>query len=344
MDFSFDINSDSLLHNRYLSKTEVLSYVTQEEIFELVFGFKPEEYHKVCSPLRVDFSPGAYFEYYNGKLFFIDWADSRRTHYDCFNAVQTYFKTPDFQTTLCFIKDHLIIGKEIKRKLESNNTAAHYPIKKKVEILFQSRAYLLSDKNFWEKYEITKENLLEDRVLPITKYKILNSKYGNYEGNATTLAYAYTDFLSGNRKIYFPYRKDSKRFLSTCNKNDIGGITKLDLKDPQLVITKSYKDFRVLKNQGYNAIWFQNEGTVPEDKYLLQLSSIYKDIILFYDNDESGIRALETVSQKIKEVTGVSTYNLHLPTFLLQEGIKDPSDLIYKKGKQELVNFLESNI
>ena len=336
-----NFEDDNIPRSGFMDKNEILSYVSEQDIYELVFGFKPEEFDKVCSPLRVDFNPGAYFERTptDNRLFFIDWGDPKKSLHDCFDVVQRYFNLPNFYQTLSFVKEYLIDG----RKLAKRDLISHTPKKpKKTDISFQTRAYLLTDKIYWEKYEITIQQLLEDRVMAVSKIKIVGKK-GTNISTPYTPCYAYTEFDSGNRKLYFPYREGSKRFLTNCSKNDIGGLHNLDLNDPQLIITKSYKDYRVLKNQGYNCVWFQNEGMTPDMEFLDPLISSFSDVIVFFDNDKTGIEASIKLVEKLQLIYGKG-YSLYLPTELLVEGIKDPSDLIAKKGRQELLNFLNSNI
>lgn len=336
-----NFEDDNIPRGGFMDKNEILSYVSEQEIYELVFGFKPEEYDKVCSPLRVDFTPGAYFERTptDNRLFFKDWGDPTKNLHDCFDVVKRYFNLPNFYQTLTFVKEHLIDGRQlVKRELLTHT----HKKTKKTDISFQSRTYLIADKIYWDKYEITKEQLLEDRVMPVSKIKIVGKK-GTSISTPYTPCYAYTDFISGNKKLYFPYREGKKRFLTNCSKNDIGGINQLDLDDPQLIITKSYKDYRVLKNQGYNCVWFQNEGMIPDIEFLTPLISSFSDIIVFFDNDKTGIEASKKLVD-ILQMTYSKGYGIYLPIELLIEGIKDPSDLIAKKGRQELLNFLNSNI
>ena len=342
----FNSTSDEPPRSGFIDKNEILKYVTEEDIYELVFGYKPEEYDKVCSPMRVDYSPGAFFSRspYTDKLLFIDFGDPNNTHYDCFSAVKTYYNLPNFYQTLVFIYNHLIKGQNLTKREQINKTVTIKPEDKRVKIILQTRPYLIMDKIFWERYGIDKSHLLEDRVLPITKYKVESIVKGSYINSAHTLSYAYTDFPSGNKKIYFPYRDGNKRFLTNCSKNDIGGLSKLDFNDPQLVITKSYKDYRVLKNLGYNCIWLQNEGMIPDIDVLKTFIPYFEDIIIFYDNDETGIKASLKVKNFIDSNFGKNCYILNLPEKLLEQKIKDPSDMYYLKGKQELINFLNTNI
>ena len=341
IDYTSDYN-DNVERNGFINKNEILGYVSEEEIFELVFGFKPVEYQYVCSPFRADSSPGAYFQYFNDTLKYIDWGDSYRTHYSCFGVVQRYFNIPNFYQTLVFIKERLINGRNLtKRKVDLIERQPFY--KPKPLITFNSRFFVDNDRIFWQKYKISKQNLIDDGVFPVSKYSVKNSKVGDYTNTVYTLCYAYTEFESGNKKLYFPYRTGKNRFLSTCTKNDIGGLKSL-FKVPQLIITKSYKDYRVLKNKGLNCIWFQNEGSLPDNNILFPIVERYEEVIIFYDNDDTGIKTSNIIATHINNYFPNKARPLYLPIEYLERGVKDPSDMLFKMGEIKLEEFIKENI
>lgn len=332
----------------FIDKDELLKYVTEEDIFELVFGFKPQEYDYVTSPFREDKNAGCWFQYsLAGKLRFVDFGSqiyvrgNRMVNIDCFDAVQHYFKLSNYYQTLKFIKKSLINGKNLPEIPEKQSGKSKIS-KSKVDILFTPRQFDLSDKNFWfNKYEIFKENLVEDKVFPVFDFKVLGTKFGDYSVTTRSLTYCYTDFASGNKKIYRPEEK--KRFYTNCNQNDIGGIRFLPDSGNHLIITKSYKDYRVLKNQGLTVIWFQNEGMYPSLDILLPLCYRFDRVTILFDNDSIGIETSQKLVSIINSyIPGKANY-IHIPFELLSQGIKDPSDFIYNKGRQQLINFLIQN-
>lgn len=337
---------DEEFHSRsgFLDVGEILSLVTEEEIFSLVFGFEPEEYQRSHSPFRQDNNPDCYFEVdpNKGKLMFIDFAGDRR-HSDCFDAVRDYYNLPNFYQVLLFIKANLIDGKtrtqlEQKVKVKKN--------KPKTGLIFKSRYFIECDKTFWSKFKIRRAHLIEDKVFPVSKYQLQKDGKG-VTINSYTPTYAYTEFESGNRKLYFPYKKDLK-FLTNCTQNDVGGLHNVDHFSDTLIITKSYKDYRVIYNQGYNVIWFQNEGMIPEDEILINIIKIgkYRKIYVLFDNDDAGVRAVIKVSEYLRSCYFVQgdVIPLHLPLALLKEGIKDPADLVEKRRSEyQLQKFLNDN-
>lgn len=342
-------NDNGITKRGYISKNNLLKYVSEKDIFELVFGFKPEEFDYVVSPFREDRNAGCRFFYsLSGKLKFEDFGSQiyirgkRMINLDCFDVVQLYFKLPNLYETLKFIQNKLLKGEMV----EVTPQEIIQPKKKEsLEILIETREFNLLDKEFWYgRYQISKENLLEDKVFPISKHKILNSqRYGNYVSHARTLSYCFTDFESGNKKIYRPNETKRPRFISSCVPDDIGNIRKIDYKRDNLVITKSYKDCRVLTNNGLNVIWLQNEVTIPNLDLLLPICYQFKNVDILFDNDNTGRTQAKVISDVINTyLPDRAKYN-HLPIRMEKEGITDPSDLIHKKGRQALLKFLHEN-
>lgn len=331
----------------FINKNDILKYVTEEDIFELVFGFKPKEYQYVTSPFRKDTRPGCWFGFspYSNKLKFVDFGSQiyingrRMINIDCFDAVQKYFKLNNLYETLNFIKNHLIKGKDLPQ-IEHKTFVSK--VKKNVKINFDVRPFNDTDRRYWQKYEITSANLIEDKVFAVKRFNIVNGKNGNYSSRTYDLCYAYTEFENNKKKIYRPFQKGKYRFISNCNQNDIGGILSLPDYGNLLTITKSYKDWRVLKNQGVNAVWFQNEGMIPDYEILVNLISRFDRVKVFYDNDETGIEASIKVSEEINSIFPGKATPLHLPKDYLRKSIKDPSDLI-SKDKTSLLKFLKQH-
>lgn len=335
----YQYNSDNLDRRGFISKESILSLVTQEQIFELVFKFEPKEFDYVTSPLRNDDTAGCWFSYHdNGTLYFIDFG-SKRPHSDCFNIVQDYFKFPNFYLTLEYIYKTLIQGNmalkpiQVKEKVEKVNREG-------VKLLIEARPFNAADGQFWSQYDIKKKHLIEDRVFPVQRLFALNTKTGSHVIDCKDLAYSYNEFPQSRKKIYFPMREGKRRFLTNCSRNDVGGITSLLTYGKELIITKGYKDYRVLKNNGKNVVWFQNEGMMPNDLILNQLVKHFVNVIVWFDNDQPGIVASEKVKNHINTLIPGKAKNLWLPERGLAVGIKDPSDCI-AKDKQYFHQFLK---
>lgn len=330
----------------YMDKKTILKYVTESDIFELVFKFKPKEFDYVTSPFRPDNNPDCWFHYSptKGELRFNDFGDSRvirginMRNISCFDAVMIYYNLT-FSSAIRFIIDKLIYGEVIEMKEDTD-----IPIQTKsidTEIFVEARKFLESDKNFWwDRYGISKANLIEDRVFPVSKYHIKSHK-GNYSSLVRSNTYCFADFDNNKKKLYRPFNKSGSRFITNCTQDDIGGLNKLPEQYDKLVITKSYKDYRVLKNQGVTTIWFQNEGMYPNMEILLPICYKAKDVIIFFDNDNTGIEA----SDKLKGIINSFIENRSRSISLsVEESITDPSDFIEKHGRDKLIKFLFNNV
>lgn len=346
---SMVFNSDNNdLERGFINKDKLLQYVSEEDIFELVFGYKPIPYDYVTSPLRKDNNPGCYFDFRpNGRLCFVDFGGNIRingrdmVNIDCFDAVQLYYNFTNLYSTLEFIYKKLILGSNIKRQPKINNIKRQPKRKKKTEILITTRTLQKKDQLYWEEYGITKQNLIEDNVFPITGYTVKNGKNGDYHRRIYDLCYAYTDFEEGRKKIYRPYQKGKNKFLTNCKASDVGGINKLSFAGHNLVISKSYKDYRVLKNLGLDVVWFQNEGMFPEESLLKSLCMTFDYVTVFFDNDETGIKTATKLVDLINSYYSGKAEKIYLPTSLLKHNVKDPSDFYKKYNEKLLIRFLK---
>lgn len=335
------IFTDELDRRGYISKESILSLVSQEEIYQMVFGFLPESHQYVTSPMRNDTTPGCWFEeYHTGVMYFIDFG-SPRTHSDCFNVIQDFFEIPNFYLTLEYIHTTLIAGKKFMTTTLPKFKEKEKVVKERVKLLVEARAFTTADQAFWSPYGVSKQQLKEDRVFPIHRYYALNTKNGSITAQCLDIAYSYNEFADSRKKLYFPRREGKGRFLTNCTKDDIGGMSSLVVGGKELIITKGYKDYRVLKNSGKNVVWLQNEGMLPSQEVLTLLVRNFVNVTVWFDNDPVGILASQKVKDNINALFPSKAKNLWLPEQVLSKGVKDPSDC-YAKDRVLYNQFIHS--
>lgn len=337
-----------------LSREEILLRVSEKEIFGIVIQEDILENKEALykAPYRNDTIGQCYFEKFGGSLLFIDFASSYRIKsMDCFLLVAETYKVNYFQA-LQIINDRLNLGlgdniEKVREVVHKDNYVEEKSTKKVVKervITILPRIFNHKDRHFWSKYEITKQNLIDDGVIAIELYKSTNKEGKSFCIRPMDICYAYTEFSNDKKKIYRPNSIDTAgKWFTNCNQNDIGGILHIDLEATKLVITKSYKDYRVLKNQSLNVIWFQNEGMIPSSKILKKLTKKYKEIIIWFDNDNAGITNGRVVVDYLKSLSTINVRSVILPPKFLKEGIKDPSDYIANKGREALLDFIKKN-
>lgn len=349
---NFEYVSDDIKQTQFIDKASILNQISEEEIFAYVFGFYPVEFNLITSPLRQDSKPGCWFErdILSGKLFFRDFGYSNRP-LDCFDVIKHYFKIDNFYKTLDFVykkilkniktgivKNILPVVKETKTRIKTIPSISKET--RETQILIETRNFNLQDKYFWFKYGITRKNLIEDQVFPIKRYIVHNYRKKKYK-EYFKYGYAITGFKNNRKKLYFP--NSNYNFITNCKSNDIGNINNIPPFGRSLIITKSYKDCRVLRNEGRNVIWNQNEGMIPNEEVLLPIIKGFKKVIVLYDNDEVGIKQGKNLSNFINNHYPFKSKSIYIPTFLNKEGISDPADLYVKKSKKELSEFLKYN-
>ena len=329
---------------RSLSPEQILDEVTQEEIFQLFIDKEIiiDKGVKYIAPYRNDSQPDCYFEEYDSRLFFVDFASSPPSH-NCFTFIQKCAKLKDLGEVYRYIVKALGLKGNVKKTKEGTSEVVlklKEP-KKQKEILYLPRAFDNRDKVYWSQYNISSKNLIEDKVIPIQLYQSTSKKGIPFTIRGFDIMYAYTDFKNNRLKIYRPYGTKESKWFTNCTQNDIGGIDYVDYEADNLLITKSYKDYRVIKNQKVNTVWFQNEGMIPSPTILKSLCKGFKRIIIWFDNDEPGRLAAKIVANHIQTLCpNLVVICIHLDEELLKEGIKDPSDLQCKKGEEELIKFM----
>lgn len=318
----------------------VLKKFSQEDIFSWIIKDNIDLKRKYCSPLRADINPNCYFKYdQNGTLWFHDWGHYPY-HYTCFMFYAQYYNI-----SLQCVYDHIwnniddcsmygivtSYSKTQTKRIRNGNTT--------IDIL--TRDFTNDDIEYWNQYGIKKEHLEKDKVFSVKAIAI--SGENDFAFQTTSLCFAYTDFQEKRKKIYQPLEKSLKWFTN-CNANDIGNINDLVENGYYLIITKSYKDCRVIRNLGYNCIWFQNEGMCPSNNILNSLSKRFKEIKIMFDNDNPGISAAKKIKEKISLFNENVKY-FHLPENLLSKyKIKDASDFVTKYSYNQLNMFIKKNL
>ena len=344
-----------------LNKEEIFKRVSEEQIFQIVIQEEIVRDRGVMyvAPYRSDENPDCFFEDFKGVLKFVDFASSNPIKsLDCIAFIQACYRV-NYIEALKIINDKLNLGLgdnlgKVKDTIHEHGYVEEEIVKKIFKeriITFLPRQFNYKDKLFWSKLEITRQNLIEDEVFPVELYRFISKRDRTVTVRPLDVCYAYTGFVDINGKkledkvkIYRPNAHKEAKWLTNCSQNEIGSIQFILFDRETLVITKSYKDCRVLRNSGVNAVWFQNEGMLPSEKVLLQLVKNFKHVIVWFDNDSTGIANSAVVSEYINSITQTKIARpLFLPPSLLLKRIKDPSDYFYKQSKDALLRFIHEN-
>lgn len=331
-----------------LSKDFILSKVSQKEIIEFYLKRSlPEKGEFVKSVFRGDDeTPSLSFkEMLDGTVIFNDWG---RYGYsgDAFKFIML-LKNVTFYESLQIINNDIILN--LPSNYTKNINFELSPIEAKIKpletILVEKQGFNIVDYKYWGLFNITIDTLKLFNVSSCKKlwlYDTGNSKYfllRQYSNSQPMYCYEYTN-VSDNGVVYKTYKiyrplsdKKSGKFYFSGSSSNIEGYDQLPLIDDLLIITKSLKDVMCLYSFGISAISLQGEGNKLNEKLFLQLKERFENIVVFYDNDEQGIKSANEISREY----GIK--NIFIKNDIKA---KDISDTIRDYGSDFAFNYLKN--
>jgi hypothetical protein len=250
---------------------------------------------------------------------------------DCFSAVKVFFKLANFYEVLYYINTHIdLTGK-------SANQIKYFKQQEKeaIQITPIHRPYGEADTAYWAIIGVTLKQLVRDGVNAINAYLY---KKNDKRVKVLTAPLCYCIPVGDKYKIYSPF--GSKKFFTNCQNDDVGNLRELPDTGDILLITKSYKDCRILRNLGYFSIWVQSETMFPNPILLLQLCLRFTRIIILFDNDRAGYLGAKQLQERIEGI-GCKAETLHYPNL---KGVTDTAEYYATQGEVKLIKFLKTNI
>lgn len=192
-----------------------------------------------------------------------------------------------------------------------------------------SKPYELKDRikfnqqeaDYFKQYKIKPDILKKFNVFALDSYTLPNGTNINRKENELIFCYKNEGWV----KIYKPNQKYRFQYLGNKPPDFIFGYNELPVSGDLLILTGGEKDVLTLSSLGYNAISLNSEtASFPKSK-IDELKNRFKEIIVLYDIDETGLKA----SENLCKVNGFK--QAILPDEILQKSGKDISDFI-KQG------------
>ena len=326
-----------------LTPEHILQRVSQLDIISLCLGEEAHIGARYISPCRNDENPDCRLEeIFDGTILFVDFGErGGKTHRNCFQLVMDSYRCT-FQTALKIVCQQFGLStytedyKPLKSKPKVNNSSIETtPYQTMID--YTTRDYDKHDKKHWSQYLIYPHQLLEDGTSAVSEIHIDNHK-GLKSFKPFSPCYALN--FKHHVKLYMPYNNPRYKWITNCDENDIGNIDNLPRTGKEVIIQKSYKDHRVLRNLdfGLNVIWTQNEGCIPHDSILLDLTLRFETITIFYDNDKAGRLAALKLRRVILNINpNAKVRFVYLPR---RCNHKDPGEFISKEGRKDLQQTL----
>lgn len=311
------------------TKRDILNEFDHEELF-LLAGFPVEEGF-VVNPLRNDNTPGCFYEWFNGTLYFADFTGFfGKSNVDAVDVLieVTGYEVGELYNWIRFKKDNEYIPQVNIRET---------PPKKPIVINYEVRPW--REHTYFSKYGIPTESLYKEGVHWLKWYssntRRLDRQIENIIGDPNVspmIGYQFEDRV----KIYNPY--GSIKWFGNITSEDVWGFDTFDRNSDYCIITKSAKDFLVIKYVlGYECIAVQAEGIGLPNKVLKLLKD--KNVFIIFDPDAAGIKASENLSRE----NGYS--NIILPRIEDENGrflTKDTSDLVLVGGVDYTRNIFKN--
>lgn len=321
-----------------VSRDLVLGRISPEMIHAYYlgqYGFRKLN-KKFSSPFRRDTDPSAEVRVNrSGKLVFNDYGGKQGL--DCFDVVQALFKL-DFIGALNKVAGDfgIIDGRPVNTKHIEWARALDKRVREETLIQFELLDWPEDALLYWSQFHITKEELEKDKDAFAIGQLCINGSWISNPKQRPQFVYVMHDVETPKVffKVYRPYY--ARSWYSNCPNHIPFGYRSLPFATDTLVITKSYKDMKVLRKFHPDVCATQNESVEAARFVLELLKGKYKRFILWYDADETG---LHVASELKNEVTRIVTTPLHFSPM-----VKDPADFISYYGPDATRELALKNI
>lgn len=263
---------------------ELINNISQEEVFQSLLGYYPNLYQKVKSPFRSDKTPGCRFEWKNGYLCLVENTKYKNRLY--WNIFYTCMEL----NSCTFAESVRIISKGRYKGISK-------PVyKDKLTIRFTYDKW--EDSNL---FNLPNDILIKEHTFLVKDYWAGRNGYWKKNFYSSSLCIAYHFPETDRVKLYFPETLiPEEKWYSNCTNNEIFGYSSLDKYGDLLIITKSQKDRLTLKYHYLynNVIAVQNEGCYIPDNIVQDLKLRFKQIIIIFDNDATGLEKSKLLAKK----------------------------------------------
>lgn len=312
-----------------LTKEVVLEKISEMDIFRY---YMPNAWSPgiiTNSPFRKDTHPSFIIGIVeDNKLRYIDFAEDKYRG-DCFQFVKDLYNLRNIDDVLKLIDKDFKLGItdiSISRPRRNLSTVKKVKHKKYVKIDVSTKSFTKEELAYWNEYYLDLKDLKENNVFSINRL-YLNGSLIYLPPTQLVFGYRYDD----RWKIYRPLgEREEKWFPNNVPISVMEG--KHLIKDaPFAFITKSKKDFMVVKKLIQHTCAVQNEGIACFNKENVKfLKDNSKRQVLSFDSDGPGVKSsLEITKQFDFDYCNV-------PKKFLNNKVKDWSDLAKFKGMSYL--------
>ena len=323
-----------------LTKETVLNRISEYDIFRYYMPHQDWKLNTATfSPFRQEKHPSFLIGNRKGNLSFIDFADTSISG-DCFWFVKKMFHLSSLDEVLVKIDADFglgIISKEATKDYKRVVAEYKQPTEEKRYSLIQvvTRKFTNAELEYWNSYHQSLDDLRENNIYAV---KTLFFNRQRFPVVQTEMMFGYL-YDGGRWKIYRPFAEKKNKWVpNNVPITTMDGMNKT-INCETIIITKSKKDYMVLKKVYENVCAVQNEGIACFSKDNVEfLKSNSKRQILAFDSDAVGVAN----SQQITEKFGFEYVNV--PRQYLREDIKDFADLAKHHGLKTVEHYVKQKL
>lgn len=291
------------------------------------------------SPLRNDqHSTCSFFRGQSGNLYFKDFATGQCLTFEGV-VMAKYGCTYHNALKIIAIDFGYIQSDEVKKQAAKKPQIKIQPkfeSEKETFIQVEIKDFSESELKWWNSFGISKETLNKYKVYSIKTVFLNGSIYA--QSTQHSPIYGYYFGKKGNIeqwRIYIPKRKEF-RFIGNVSTKTIQGYKQLPEKGKLLVITKSMKDSMLLSSLGIPAVAPNSETQFVSEKLLEELKERFKNIVLLYDSDLTGVRFMNKIRKQYRD--------LIVCMIPRKYEAKDISDFYQKYGRSKTIEVIKEYI
>ena len=294
------------------------------------------------SPLRRDqHTTCSFFRGKTGNLYFKDFATGQCLTF--VGVVMEKYSCTYHNALKIIAKDFgYIQSDDVKRRaLPEIKVQPKFESEKETFIQVEIKDFSESELKWWNSFGISEQTLKKYKIYSVKTVFLNGNIYAQSTQHSPIFGYYFGKKENIEQwRIYIPKRKEF-RFIGNVSTKTVQGYKQLPESGKLLVITKSMKDVCLLSTLGIPAVAPNSETQFVSDKMLDELRGRFKNIVLLYDSDVTGVHFMNKIRKQHRD--------LIVCMIPRKYGAKDISDFYQKYGKsktiagiKEYINYLKN--
>jgi hypothetical protein len=319
-----------------ITKEFLLSKNSEETYMAYYLGI-PIKKGLFKSPLRRDqHTTCSFFRGKTGNLYFKDFATGQCLTF--VGVVMEKYSCTYHNALKIIAKDFgYIQSDDVKRRaLPEIKVQPKFESEKETFIQVEIKDFSESELKWWKSFGISEQTLKKYKIYSIKTVFLNGSIYAQSTQHSPIYGYYFGKQGAVEQwRIYIPKRKEF-RFIGNVPTKTIQGYKQLPEEGKLLVITKSMKDVCLLSTLGIPAVAPNSETQFVSDKVLDEFRVRFKNIVLLYDSDLTGVRFMNKIRKQHRD--------LIVCMIPRKYEAKDISDFYQKYGKSKTIELIKESI